>query len=106
MEPEQISGWLKKQKLNAVSHEAIYQFIREDKAYGGQLYKHLRQGRKKRRKKYGTGKSSRGQIKNRISIDERPTQIDEKQIPRTLGKRYDCQQSRQEIIDYTCGAHQ
>jgi IS30 family transposase len=38
----------------------------------------LRQGRKQRRKR-GGGKSNRGSIKNRVSIDERPGIIDTQQ---------------------------
>jgi IS30 family transposase len=41
------------------------------------LYTHLRQAHKKRRKKYGS-KDKRGQICNRVSIDQRPEFVDEK----------------------------
>jgi transposase, IS30 family len=68
--PEQISGWLKREKKIAVSHERIYQHIYGDKAAGGDLYRHLR-CHKKRRKRYGIN-SRRGQIPERRSIDERP----------------------------------
>ncbi len=39
--PEQISGYLAREGIK-VSHETIYKWIREDKAQGGTLYKHLR----------------------------------------------------------------
>ncbi len=43
----------------------------QDKKQGGELYKHLRrQGRRYRKR--GNLKDSRGIIKNRVSIDERP----------------------------------
>ena len=74
--PEQISNHLMKKKKSYVSHERIYQFIKEDRKTGGELYKYLRQGNKKRRKRYGSGKSSRGQLKNRVSIDKRPKIVD------------------------------
>ena len=75
--PEQISGWLKMEKGIAISHERIYQHVWSDKRYGGKLYIHLRQAHKKRKKQYGS-KDKRGQIRNRVSIDERPALVEEK----------------------------
>ena len=69
--PEQISGRLKKEQDIRISHEWIYQHILEDKRTGGDLYKHLR-CQKKRRKRYGTY-DRRGQLPNCRSIEERPT---------------------------------
>jgi IS30 family transposase len=76
--PEQISGWLKKNNRPSVSHETIYQFIIDDQKNGGELYKHLRLGRKKRHKRLKNN-DRRGQIPNRISIDERPAIVDNKE---------------------------
>lgn len=76
--PDQISGYLKKEGANDISHERIYQFLLSDKKAGGTLHTHLRHGRKKRKKRYGA-KDRRGQIKNRVSIDERPKIVDKKQ---------------------------
>lgn len=76
--PEQISGWLKANSLEAVSPETIYQFIISDQKSGGDLYTHLRQGRKKRRKRIKT-KDQRGQIPDRTSIDKRPAIVDNKE---------------------------
>src|SRR3989304_4678090 len=50
--PEQISGRLKKEQGIRISHEWIYQSILADKRANGDLYKHLR-CHKKRRKRYG-----------------------------------------------------
>lgn len=75
--PEQISGWLKVTHGIAISHERIYQHIWTDKSHGGTLYTHLRQSHKKRKKQYGS-KDKRGQIRNRVSIDERPAIVEEK----------------------------
>jgi IS30 family transposase len=75
--PEQISGWLKNEQGIAISHERIYQHIWTDKLHGGTLYTHLRQSNKKRKKQYGS-KDKRGQIRNRVSIDERPAIVAEK----------------------------
>jgi IS30 family transposase len=74
--PEQISGWLKKVKRLSVSHESIYQYVYRDKSEGGDLYRHLRCQRK-RKKRYGSH-STRGMIPGRVSIDERPAVVDRK----------------------------
>ena len=74
---EQASGWLKVNQGIAISHERIYQHLWADKRHGGTLYKHLRQSNKKRKKQYGS-KDKRGQIRNRVSIDERPVIVAEK----------------------------
>ncbi len=76
--PEQISGWLKKNNKPSVSHETIYQFIIGDQKAGGDLYKHLRRRRKKRRKRIKNN-DRRGQIPNRVSIDDRPALVDNKE---------------------------
>jgi IS30 family transposase len=68
--PEQISGRLKKEQGMRISHEWIYQHVLEDKQAGGDLYKHLR-CQKKRRKRYGKY-DRRGQLPNGHSIEERP----------------------------------
>jgi IS30 family transposase len=75
--PEQISGQLKDELGILISHERIYQHIWTDKCHGGALYTHLRQCHKQRKKKYGS-KDKRGQIRNRVSIDERPAIVAEK----------------------------
>lgn len=74
--PEQISGWLTLSGLQSVSPEWIYQYILADKEAGGDLYSYLR-CQKKRKKRYGSP-NSRGQLKNRVSIDERPSIVDER----------------------------
>ena len=60
-----------------LSHERIYQYILSDKKVGGKLYLHLRHGKKKYRKRYGSSQRT-GPIKNRIMIDVRPSIVDEK----------------------------
>jgi len=75
--PEQISGWLLVEREELVSHEKIYLHIWSNKRPGGNLYRYLR----RQGKKYDTrrnGKSTRDQIKNKISIDERPQVVDDK----------------------------
>jgi|ETNmetMinimDraft_8_1059916.scaffolds.fasta_scaffold55378_1 IS30 family transposase len=72
--PEQVSEWLQKNEGIRVSHEWIYLYIYLDMQDDGDLYKHLR-CQKKRRKRYGSY-SRRGQLKNRVSIDDRPSVVD------------------------------
>jgi IS30 family transposase len=68
--PEQIAGRLKLEKQPTVSHERIYLYVYADKRRGGTLHRHLR-SQKKQRKRY-SGYIRRGQIPNRISIEQRP----------------------------------
>jgi len=68
--PEQISGWLFRERQITVSHEWIYQFVLTDKRQRGDLHQHLR-CKKQRRKRYGSP-NYRGRLLNRVSIDQRP----------------------------------
>jgi IS30 family transposase len=72
--PEQTSSWLTLNEDIKISHEWIYLHIYQDKKNGGDLHEHLR-CQKKRRKRYGSN-DRRGQLKNRVSIDERPSIVD------------------------------
>ncbi len=98
--PEQISGWLKKNCDFQISHEWIYQHILKDKLVGGDLYRHLR-CQKKRRKRYWRN-DRRGKLKNRVSIDERPGIVDTRQrlgdweVDTIIGKGH-----RQAIVSLT-----
>jgi IS30 family transposase len=76
--PEQISGYLKEREGMSISHETIYQHVWANKEAGGTLYKHLRWSQKKNRKRYGS-KDRRGQIPDRVSIDDRPEIVDTKE---------------------------
>jgi IS30 family transposase len=73
--PEQISGRLVHSGLQSVSPEWICQYILTDKKAGGDLHAYLR-CQKKRKKRYGSP-GKRGQLKNRVCIDERPAIGDE-----------------------------
>lgn len=92
--PEQISGWLLVNQGVCISHEIIYQHIWADKAVGGNLYKYLRRRARKYKARGRNGKTRSGQIKNRISIDERPLVVDEKsrvgdwEIDTVIGKNH------------------
>jgi len=82
--PEQIAGRLRREQaeqaepVGCVSHERIYQHIYADKRAGGALHKHLR-SQKKRRKRYGSGRSRRGQIVGRVCISQRPALVERRE---------------------------
>ena len=75
--PEQVSDWLTKHHNIQVSHEWMYQYILADKRTGGDLHRHLR-CQKKRRKRYGSY-DRRGKLPNRRSIEERPEIVEQRQ---------------------------
>jgi IS30 family transposase len=75
--PEQVSGWFQRRHAIQVSHEWIYQHILVDKQAGGELYCYLR-CQKKRRKTYGSY-DRRGKLPNRVSIEERPLIVEQRQ---------------------------
>ena len=93
--PEQISGRLKKEQRVCLSHEWIYQYVLKDKRAGGDLYRHLR-CQKKRRKRYRTY-DRRGKLPNCRSIEERPAIVNSRrrlgdwEADTMIGKR--CQQA-------------
>ena len=76
--PEQISGIANKHGIECVSHETIYQFVWKDKKDKGTLYQHLR-NKGRRYRKRGAQKDSRGIIRNRVDISERPAIVDKKE---------------------------
>ncbi len=92
--PEQISGQFKADENISISHERIYQHVWENKRLGGDLYQHLRCQGRKYQSRGSSGKTNRGQIKNRVSIDERPAVVDEKievghwEIDTVIGKNH------------------
>jgi IS30 family transposase len=59
-----------------VSHESSYQLIRQDKAAGGTLYKHLRHRLKHRKRPAGGEKVV---IPDKVSIDLRPEVVNKKE---------------------------
>jgi IS30 family transposase len=72
--PEQISNHLKNLGLFSISFQSIYRNIQIDRKRGGSLYKDLRIMPKRRRKKYGTD-DSRGILRGKRMISERPASI-------------------------------
>ena len=76
--PEQIAGRLKTKTHFSISPERIYQYVAEDAKSGGDLYTNLRQRKKVRRPRGRKSEDRRGQIRNRVSITERPSIVDER----------------------------
>ncbi len=76
LSPKQIVGICKKLNIPMVSHERIYAFIRDDKATGGDLYKHTRHRLKHRKRPVGGKKIV---IKDKVSIEERSSIINNKE---------------------------
>jgi IS30 family transposase len=86
--PEQIAGWLKRrypgEERYQVSHETIYRslFVQARGVLKNELLSHLRSRRAMRRpgaKKWqGDG---RGQIKDMVSIRERPASVEDRAVP-------------------------
>jgi IS30 family transposase len=82
--PEQISGRLEvdfpDEAAMRISHQGIYEWIAARKAEGGTWQTYLRQGRRKRRKRYGT-RENRGRIVGRVGIEQRPAEVAAKTVP-------------------------
>jgi IS30 family transposase len=74
--PQQITGRLRLERQPSVSPERIYLYIYADKRRGGSLHRHLRSQKQQRRRDRGYQK--RGQIPNRVSIEQRPAIVNQK----------------------------
>jgi IS30 family transposase len=74
--PELISGRLRVKHGECISHEAIYLFVYEERQ---DLIEYLVRSHKKRRKRGSSGKKQCSRIPNRVSIDERSKEINERQ---------------------------
>lgn len=70
--PEQIVGYCKQKGYAMVFVERIYQYVRQDKEQGGDLYKNCRHQLKHRKRPVGRHIP----IRDRVSIDERPATAD------------------------------
>nr|WP_225540582.1 IS30 family transposase [Xanthomonas sp. XNM01] len=62
------------------SHMTIYRFVRQDQRAGGYLYRHLRQGGKRRRKRT-FGPEKRGRLQGKPMIDTRPEAVEARREP-------------------------
>jgi len=78
--PEQISNYLSQTDQYSISFQTIYRWIRKDRRNGGKLFKNLRIMPKRRRKRYGSN-DSRGILRGKRLIGERPASINRRSIP-------------------------
>ena len=69
--PRQVSGWLRRHRVLNISHQTLYRYIWYNQWAGGDLWQHLRQAQKRRRKRYGAA-DSRGVMAGKRHISERP----------------------------------
>lgn len=72
--PEQISGSLRRDNSETISHETIYRYIARDKKAGGELYVSLRINSRRRRRPRVKG--NRSQIVGRVDISQRPVSVE------------------------------
>ena len=86
--PEQIAGWLKRtfpgEAHKQVSHETIYRslYIQARGVLKKELLEHLRAKRTVRRSKHASLKRhGKGQVKDAISISERPASVEDRAVP-------------------------
>ena len=86
--PEQIAGWLKRsfpdEEQHRVSHETIYKslFIQARGVLKKALLEHLRAKRTIRRSRHASLKrDGLGQVRNAISISERPASVEDRAVP-------------------------
>ena len=86
--PQQIAGWLKRRHPDGedrrVSHETIYRslFIQTRGVLKKELLAHLRATRAIRRSRHSSLKrNGLGQIKDAVSISERPASVEDRAVP-------------------------
>ncbi|SHG57772.1 Transposase and inactivated derivatives, IS30 family [Bradyrhizobium erythrophlei] len=86
--PEQIAGWLKRtypgEPQKQVSHETIYRslFVQARGVLKKEFLEHLRARRTIRRSRHASLKrNGLGQIKNAVSISERPPSVEDRAVP-------------------------
>lgn len=86
--PEQIAGWLKRayprEEHNQVSHETIYRslFVQARGVLKKELMQYLRSKRTMRRSRHASLKrDGLGQIKDAISISQRPASVEDRAVP-------------------------
>ena len=92
--PEQVTGRSRQQGKEMVSHETLYRWIWDEKRHGNrELSDHLRHKGRKYAKR-GAVNKSRGIIKDRIGIENRPQIVNEKsrfgdfEIDTMIGKNH------------------
>lgn len=72
--PKQVSGYLMRERGIRISHETIYKMIRADET--GELAGHCRHRMRYRKRRHAVHETKATNIKNRVSIHERPAEAD------------------------------
>jgi IS30 family transposase len=84
--PQQIAQWLRREFLDdaamRISHESIYRdlYMPSRKVFDASMFHRLRSHRSIRRPRGKKRSHGRGQIRNMVSIRERPTEADARQV--------------------------
>ena len=84
--PQQIAQWLRREYLDdaamRVSHESIYRdvYMPSRKVFDASMFHRLRSERSVRRPRGKKSSYGRGQIRNIVSIRERPAEADTRQV--------------------------
>ncbi|MCH8135593.1 MAG: IS30 family transposase [Proteobacteria bacterium] len=98
--PQQISGWLQSGAelgLRAVAMETVYAFLYRAGQKDEQLWRYLARRHKRRRR--SAARPSRDRIKDRVSIHERPENInDRSEIGHWEGDLIICQRTRPVLV--------
>ena len=76
MSPAQVSGRLRAEGTDFMSTSSIYKRVKADKAEGGDLWMYLRRSRKTYRRNFAAAGDPKNEIKNRVSIEERPEKVE------------------------------
>jgi len=86
--PAQIAGWLRRKhpdnEAGRVSHETIYRslYVQARGALKKELIQYLRSQRQLRRSRYAKQKTDqRGQIRDAVSISQRPASVEDRAVP-------------------------
>jgi len=86
--PQQIAGWLKREaakiKAATVSHETIYKslYVQTRGVLKKEMARYLRSQRQMRRSRHAKQATDRrGQIRNAVSISERPASVADRAVP-------------------------
>ena len=85
--PQQIAQWLRRQHPNEalmrVSHESIYRdvYMPSRKVFDASMFHRLRSDRPIRRPRGKRSSYGRGQLRNTVSIRQRPVEADDREVP-------------------------
>lgn len=77
-EAEQVSGFMAPFTGIGVSHQWVYSLIWDDKARGGDLWRHLRQPKRRSRHRAHAKSAGLGKVPKRVGIEHRPSAIEKR----------------------------